>query len=729
MSLPYCGLAPFLVNGNEWVSMRLYFTAFGYPPTCSTLTPFVGGTLPLQPLYCAAKYCETKEYACPETRHVTRVVVASREEDVVKTAPSIPVGPQPSPRVSLQTLVHARGAQGRGSRALLRALYRRTKALIKSDDPGEKMVYVEFCASYVRATDHSTGRLSRFAVERRAWPEFRAVLGWEEVKTAEARQRGAVLRRLRKGERYGRHLFITSKMLGLAVDVAEQELDLTDADANDGIGYGGMTEVPDFTNEGRVEHIIKLRRMPVPQLRSVSAHCPRRSSHKNGDRNPSLILWMNRDGLTGGALCPVCFEDHGPGPEGRLRNRTWQVRYLPNQQALLCAPRCRARNHDLAVQKMGEQGQSLNDRGSNCVEGLKSLHPLHRKNNQSFYSKAHSSTLASNEGPVGGFVLRDMELSSQVGLIPSLAYVVAKLKTVSSTSSSKGEPLLPWNEDCVGDGVLVRTIGRMSHRSCPLRIMMWSDKCSLKSGAAHRASEMSWYAAETAALDSSMGSRPGGKVLGNWDDPGGELDSRMWLPTDVLSVSAMRPSGWRQVRGTSGDITSVPTGWEPSVQKWVVFDLDDVCGLEGTDEDIFLTTDISYSSNQGGVPLSVASRAASAMMRVIRRSVELSGVCMVLQSGPRGLHVWAELREVRENPRGWFANTATRRWYGLIGSRLLSAARKAGVSGGHIDMSSCAAGRFSRRPGWRIRVDSGKPFRSRVVSVATSRVRNRDPRQ
>lgn len=624
-----------------------------------------------------------------------------------------------APRVSLQALVHARGAQGRGSRALLRALHRRAKPLIEAGDALGQLVYIEFCAAYVRAADRGTGTLSRFAVERRAWPEFRAILRWEEVKSAEARERGAVLRRLQKGERYGRHLFIPREMLVLAIDVAEEELDLTDP-------YNPVDgESPELVddagrNDGHrapAEYIIDLPRMPVPRRRSVAARCPRRAGHKNGDRKPSLILWMNQDGVTGGALCPVCREDRRVGSEGNLRNRTWRVQYLPNQRALLRAPRNRMKPPKSLLDGLPSDGTA---RG---VDGSKDALLLDNWQGDEDCELVGASALDSKAGPVGGFVMKDSNRVCQVGLVPSLAYVVAKLKTSTSAGSWDTHPhFLVNDDDVIQDAVLLRTIGTMSHRHCPLRIMMWSDKCSLTTSASRRASEISWFATESFEMGKEADSRNSRDLPPNTS----EADASMWLPTDILSVSAMRPSGWREVKTTSGDGASVPTGWEPSAQQWVFFDLDDVDGLGGVDGDGDALEVDAYGRDE--LKSSVATRAATAMIRVVRRSVELSGVCMVLRSGPCGLHIWAELREVRENPRGWFANAATRDWYARIGARLLDAARKAGASGGSVDMSSCAAGRFARRPGWRIRSDSGAPFRSHIITVATSRVRSRGPR-
>lgn len=147
-------------------------------------------------------------------------------------------------------------------------------------------------------------------------------------------------------------------------------------------------------------------------------------------------------------------------------------------------------------------------------------------------------------------------------------------------------------------------------------------------------------------------------------------------------------------------------GMEASVQAWVLFDIDDISRLDGE---------------------GVVTKSGSKLALTIRRDQEMSGRCLIMQTGPSGLHVWAELREVRQDPGKWFKKDETRTWYADLGNRLLQAARRAGARGGKIDMSSCSAGRFARRPGWRL-LEDGNVFRSHVVVYVPSRVRKRTPR-
>lgn len=210
--------------------------------------------------------------------------------------------------------------------------------------------------------------------------------------------------------------------------------------------------------------------------------------------------------------------------------------------------------------------------------------------------------------------------------------------------------------------------------------------------------EVAWFAQQSVSL--------GGDNLGGQGLPMEDVvESEEWLPTPLLSVSTMRPTSWRDVTAANGRLISVPASWEASAQAWVLFDIDDI---------EFATT-------------GVVKEAGKKVSMVVRREIELSGRCLVIRTGPTGMHVWAELREVRESPGTWFKHQETRNWYANVGDRLMQAAYRAGAKGGMIDMSSCAAGRFARRPGWRL-LEDGTQFRSHIIMYVPSRVRSRTPR-
>lgn len=565
-------------------------------------------------------------------------------------------------RVAVTALAARRGAMGRGVRAFLRALYRRAGFIAEAsaESGATGPLYVELGPAYVlAAASVGNEKVTRYSVEQIAWPALRAILQWDEVPLHEARARGARLRGLNAGGRYGRHLFFSREALVVAVQVAEDFFEEVSGHCRDMVHDEGGAESPWFGV--RVEAVVNLRRLPLPGLRTVSARCPRGAAHRNGDRKPSLMLWMNRDGITGGAMCPVCVDDNPPGEAQRFL--TWRVMYMPDNRAVLLTPRRRAQA-DLAALYAGKASPPLGDLDSEQPgDGLEV-----------------DDTGDSPGFPVGGCVA-DRTVSSRVGAVQHMAYVTASLKR----GAAEGDPRS-------------RTVGTVARQRCPLKALLWSERRSSGPMAAERAGEVAFFA--RAALEANDG------VADDAQNGDGDKASDELLPTQLLSVSAMKPTGWRDVAAAGGRVVSVPGGWEASAQAWVLFDLDDVGGL--ADED-------------------VVQAAGAKIVGAIRREQQLSGRAAVLQTGPRGVHAWAELREVRDNPRRWWAQEGTRAWYARLGGRVLAAAHRAGASQGKVDMASCAAGRFARRPGWRLLAD-GSLFRARIVTVAAARVRNRAPR-
>lgn len=660
----------------------------------------------------------------------------------------LPIPPHPTPLLSpatfqnelesLRKLALSSGALGRGVRATLLAFYRRGIFLLTtgkhSPAPTQKL-YIEIGPAYVLATaslGNRTSRVTRFAVEQRAWPTLRRLLKWHEVSAESARQSGASLRKLVKGGRYGRHIFLTQATLSNILTVAEELLADDEHDPTIPQTVPPRAAAFSFTN---VEAIIKLKRLPVPSLRTVAAKCPRGLAHKHGDQNPSLVLWMNDDGLTGGALCPVCLEEPPRQNASNLsvapRNMTWRVIYVRDNLAALCTPLrrvCTPPNVTRIASKwLDDQRKNLDAPHHSQPHSelqvakqmpIPSLSKKHYTNDgNEVPAQAAASGWKESRGrrgpksataiPVGGCVLRDKRKIQQIGRTTSLAYVTASLK-IARDATTTG----PFGElNSERDETRLRTVGAKARFSCPMQILLWSERRSKGPTSSRRIEDVSWFAKQALCF--------GPDDEDNFDDGTDSLaDSALaamfssasvseeWVPTPVVSVSAMRPCGWRDVTGTHKRFVSVPSGWEAVVQAWVLFDIDDIDGLinDGIVEDI-------------GGKITLA----------IRRNVELSGRCLVVQTGPNGLHVWAELREIRDQARLWFKKEETRLWYADIGQKLLTAAYKGGASGGKVDMSSCCAGRFARRPGWRLLKD-GTAFRSRVVTYVLGRVKSRKAR-
>jgi hypothetical protein len=163
---------------------------------------------------------------------------------------------------------------------------------------------------------------------------------------------------------------------------------------------------------------------------------------------------------------------------------------------------------------------------------------------------------------------------------------------------------------------------------------------------------------------------------------GDGLPARAVLPDRLLSVSTMGRAphgGWN-------------TPQAPRCQDWVLVDIDD----------IVLPDDVTGLAE---------ALAASVVM-----DGEASGRCAVVRTGPVGLQVWVELRYARHSAATWHQQPAVRAWHAALGARVLVAARAHGAQGGHADASACAAGRFGRRPGWRL-VD-GTPYRAHLLHVS-----------
>lgn len=606
-------------------------------------------------------------------------------------------------------LASSSGALGRGIRASLRAFYRRASFLLfaaRNTPKPDDYLYVEIGPAYVLATARMAAageKVTRYAVEQRAWPMLHNLYRWDEVSSSEARKRGAMLRHLREGGRFGRHLFISYNGLSAIVQVAEDLLEVAEERAEQGVAAkitDGLYE--GLVNAGKsaapwtgmeVEAVVQLRRRPMPGLRTVAANCPRGAAHSNGDRKPSLILWMNTDGITGGAMCPVCLEDETRGSmlSAPVRNMTWRVHYLPNNSAALCTPQRRIRSPARVQEAMVEYRRAIAEAKAMPVEPDEDT-PNTELSDGDERPNASAGKLGdvSSKRPVGGCVLKDRKRISRVGDVIGMAYVTASLR-VATTANTMGDVIL--------DGNRLRTVGNMARQRCPMQVLLWSDRRSKGPTSSRKVEEVAWYARQSVGL-SNDGSDVGYLTEGE------VVESEEWLPTPLVSVSAMKPSAWRDIMCSTGRLISVPAAWEASVQAWVLFDIDNIHGLD----------------KEG-----VVTESGNKLALAVRRDQELSGRCLVMQTGPTGLHVWAELREVRENPGTWFKKDETREWYTEIGSRLLQASHRAGSRGGKIDMSSCSAGRFARRPGWRL-LEDGSLFRSQVVVYVPSRVRKRIPR-
>eukprot|EP00189_Rhodosorus_marinus_P007762 CAMPEP_0184753292 /NCGR_PEP_ID=MMETSP0315-20130426/44026_1 /TAXON_ID=101924 /ORGANISM="Rhodosorus marinus, Strain UTEX LB 2760" /LENGTH=429 /DNA_ID=CAMNT_0027232663 /DNA_START=714 /DNA_END=2000 /DNA_ORIENTATION=- len=428
----------------------------------------------------------------------------------------------------------------------------------------------------------------------RAWNSLKESIGWSEYTTTQARMLGLPLRPLRGYERYGRHVVCDPTAIEALSRIAG---DLNVANPGPPESYG----TPD--------HKIDLPRLPTAgNTRSIAARCPNVEAHRNGDRHPSLILWMNADGRTGGGQCQVCC-----GSDGKpTRYSVW----FSGNSALLYERREKVHATkryvlDIAM-KPKEKG------GRNPV--------------------GEEKVLEQDASPVGGYVMGADKLEEPMA---EGQHVCALLKNLYRADGSRTK---------------FRTIGHLNSKD-PIEILQIADSLSRSDKTLTQAKMCGWMTKQ--AINS-----------------GEECEDLLY--TKMLSTSGMVVSTWKQTNGKSGQPLFLPNGWQPLAQRWILFDLDDLQMLCEA----------------------VVNSACNEVDAVVQSDVNLSGRVAVVQTGPNGLQVWCELREVREKPRKWVAEHSTREWYKGLGQKILKSARSAGARGGSVDLACYAPGRFGRRPGW-----------------------------
>ena len=158
-----------------------------------------------------------------------------------------------------------------------------------------------------------------------------------------------------------------------------------------------------------------------------------------------------------------------------------------------------------------------------------------------------------------------------------------------------------------------------------------------------------------------------------------DVPSRYLLADPLISVSCM---GRR----------SRHDDWTPIAQRWMLFDLDDIKGLDQCDQSLL----------------------GPAIAKEALEDKEVGNNVAVVRTSKTGLQVWVELDKPRHSPRKWCSHPDVRQWHQSLGERLLGIVHRLGASEGHPDTSACGAGRFGRRPGWRIS-EGGELYRSRLL--------------
>ena len=465
-------------------------------------------------------------------------------------------------------------AAGKGLRALIWVLAVAKRPSLQKLQAGWA---VELCPSYLRTLDGITHWAAR-----QAWPVAERILDWAEMDAQTARGMGMTLRACNK--RRGR-------LLMLADDALQQLEKAQEILCSHKTAYRA-----ELSDTRTLEHTLHVE----PNTRRCFAvRCPNHENHKRRDRKPSLVLWRNTDGVTGGARCMVCQRDHMP--------RTWAVEFNGSEVKLF-SPRSKA-----------SVPRSFS----------------HSRNNK----QSLSTPTGTHRGKhVGGRVTHREKRAYHCSAV---------LEGYGSGSSY----------------ALARRVVGESKRDV-LDVLEWHERRSAGPAATQRAQFAAWL---------------------------GSVDEReKVLPTKILSVTHMRLS--RSL--TRSDALHSVT------QRWVLLDVDRVSMREESASDI-----------------------AAGIARVVRRDAQCSGRLAVVKTGPTGLHVWVELRVARHSPVAWHRDEAVMHWYSSLGARVLAAAHRAGAMGGYVDMACCAAGRFGRKPSWRL-LDDGTAYRSRLLLIVRDRLRS-----
>jgi len=195
---------------------------------------------------------------------------------------------------------------------------------------------------------------------------------------------------------------------------------------------------------------VKLSREPVPG-RTISVSCPNKKNHRNGDRNPSLVLWVNENGLTGGSKCMVCNNSKPNSTAsksarsgGGLENAHEVDADDADSSSIDTATKLASLGNESMTYRVVYQGKTAllfapqKDRGiartrkasaavSAPAPSPRSSLPEPTDPHSVPDAMARTRYLPEKLRPAGGFVMSP-EDAPRVGHVPSMSYVQAKLQ-------------------------------------------------------------------------------------------------------------------------------------------------------------------------------------------------------------------------------------------------------------------------------------------------------------
>lgn len=128
-------------------------------------------------------------------------------------------------------------------------------------------------------------------------------------------------------------------------------------------------------------------------------------------------------------------------------------------------------------------------------------------------------------------------------------------------------------------------------------------------------------------------------------------------------------------------------GWKPISQNWLLFDFDKII-------------DFKYKQSL-----------LRDLVSIVKDS-NLSGEFCIVRTSKKGIHFWLEMKYKYKKPIELFSLPEVRSWYSYLGENIQDALSRCSTSS-ILDMSSCAGGRYARRPSWR---SEEELFRTKVIA-------------
>lgn len=167
-----------------------------------------------------------------------------------------------------------------------------------------------------------------------------------------------------------------------------------------------------------------------------------------------------------------------------------------------------------------------------------------------------------------------------------------------------------------------------------------------------------------------------------------------YLPDRLVSIGRMRASEWRAIKSGDREVF-VPSRFRPVSQRWILFDMD---GMD---------------------PMRDLRTRKARLRKIVTQAMQatkwLGNEHAVVQTSNTGIHVWMSLQQPQEAHTLFSASSRSR--MRRLGKHLIGSFHDEGITGGRVDETAFAAGRYGRRPGWRL-LEDGEPYRVRLIDCS-----------